>query len=208
MKRFIPTAIATSGLLVFAVACGPGGTPSTGSTNVTTTGSGLNQTGNNVSPSGSTNVTNNTVANGTTTLPVQLKPFQDTQGTGLAAQIPAGWTSSRINGGNYGGWKFVNPQDANQQVVLVKSACVGCYMVNGKPDPKQPIPEQNATGITLTNQGLTATYQFTKQGNPNTGWGLLTVTSNASGYGYIQVLLPASDLAVAQQILTSFHFSS
>ncbi len=201
MKRFIPTVLATSGLLVFAVACGPGSPSAVGSSPNQTT---VNVTG--ATPANSTNTTNNTTSG--TTAPLQLQSFQDTQGTGLSAQVPAGWTSSRITGGNYGGWQFVNPQDANQKVVLVKSACVGCYMVNGKPDPKQPIPEQNATNITLSNQGLTATYQFTKQGNPNTGWGLLTVSSNASGYGYVEVLLPVADQSVAQEILNSFHFSS
>jgi len=106
------------------------------------------------------------------------------------------------------GWKFVNPQDATQVITIIRSSCVGCAMLNGSPDPKQPIPEKDATNVTVSANGLTATYNFAQTDNPNPGMGILTVSKNTSGYAYVQVQLPQADAATATQIVNSFSLNA
>lgn len=106
------------------------------------------------------------------------------------------------------GWKFVNPQDATQVITIIRSSCVGCAMLNGSPDPKQPIPEKDATNVTVAPDGLTATYNFVQTDNPNPGVGVLTVSKNTSGYAYVQVQLPQADAATATQIVNSFTLNA
>lgn len=203
MKQGITIGISLAVLMTLATACGPspagtsGQTQNTASQNTAST----NATG---SSSGSNNATSNT--SGTSQAPaIQLTQFNDTQQDGITVMVPNGWTKSRVQGGDYGGWKFVNPTDSSQQVEIVRSSCVGCYMVNGKADPTAPIPEKNPTHVQVTNNGMSATYNYQKTGNSNVGSGLLTTTSNGNGYGYVQVLLPAEDKSFAAQILNSFQ---
>lgn len=201
-RRLLTTTLVTSALLVLPTACGPTTSPS----NQTTPAVPGNSTNNNTTSSGNntgSNATSNNSTGHTSQSSIQLKAFSDSQ-TGISVQVPAGWTQSTITGGDYTGWQFVNPQDSTQIVKIIRSSCVGCAENNGKPDPKQPIPETNATNVTVSSDGLTATYDYTASGNPNPGMGSLTVTTNSSGYGYVEVLLPSSDASVASQILKSF----
>lgn len=198
-RRLLTTTLVTSALLVLPTACGPAGASSNQTSGSVT---GNQSTANNTATTNSTSTTGQTNQSS-----IQLQPFSDSQ-TGISVQVPKGWTPSTISGGDYTGWQFVNPQDASQSVKIIRSSCVGCAEANGKPDPKQPIPEQNATNVTLSSDGLTATYDFTVSGNSNPGMGSLTVTSNQSGYGYVEVLLPSADASIASQILKSFSIKS
>ncbi|MCF8567885.1 hypothetical protein LLE49_24490 [Alicyclobacillus tolerans] len=207
MKQGITIGISLAVLMTLATACGPspagtsGQTQNTASQNTASTNATGSSSG---STSGSNNATSNT--SGTSQAPaIQLTQFNDTQQDGITVMVPNGWTKSRVQGGDYGGWKFVNPTDSSQQVEIVRSSCVGCYMVNGKANPTAPIPEKNPSNVQVTNNGMSATYNFQKTGNSNVGSGLLTTTSNGNGYGYVQVLLPAEDKSFAAQILNSFQ---
>lgn len=201
-RRLLTTTLVTSALLVLPTACGP----SSGSSGQGTGSSNQTSTVNNTTANNAT--ANNSTASGQTGQSgLQLQPFTDSQ-TGITVQVPVGWTQSSITGGDYTGWQFVNPKDSTQIVKIIRSSCVGCYELNGTPNPKQPIPEKNATNVTVLPDGLTATYDYTATGNSNPGMGALTVTKNSSGYGYVEVLLPASDSSIAAQILKSFTLKS
>jgi hypothetical protein len=182
----------------------------TGCGAVSPTTTDVNNTANTPNPSvNQTGATANNTANATSSPQnaITLSPFDQRQNGGILVDVPIGWTPSTITGGDYRGWKYTNPNDPNQQIIIVNSSCVGCYMTNGKIDPTAPIPEKNPENVTVFNNGLSARYQFTKSGNPYPGQGVLTVSANKNGYGYVEVLLPSSLQTTAAQILNSFKFT-
>lgn len=138
----------------------------------------------------------------------QLVTFNDSSGNGIVVSVPAGWTKAQITGGDFGGWKFVNPADPNEEEIIVNSGCVGCYTKpDGTPDPSMVIPEDNATNTFSFNHGLSVGYTFYKSGNSYEGDGVVTVSTDENGYGYVEILLPTSQKSLATQILNSFKLT-
>ncbi|MBX5437224.1 MAG: hypothetical protein IRZ33_08400 [Alicyclobacillaceae bacterium] len=120
-------------------------------------------------------------------------------------RVPAGWTGTRLGGGDWSGWRYHNPAHPNQEVVVVFSGCVGCYMdAQGNPNPRQVIPASNASVVETLNHGLSVRYRVPPGKNPYEGAGMVTITQDMSGYGYVEVYLPADKSALAAQILDSF----
>lgn len=138
---------------------------------------------------------------------IHLTTFNDGQNDGIIVDVPVGWKRAPITGGDFGGVKFVNPSDPNQEEILVNSGCVGCYLgANGQANPKLVIPETDVTGTYLLNHGLSVAYSFYKTGNPYPGNGVASVSMNPpNGYNYVEVILPSSEKSVATQILNSFQ---
>lgn len=130
---------------------------------------------------------------------------------GITVDVPAGWSKAPLVGGDWSGWKFVNPADPNQEEILVSSGCVGCYYPQGdltaKPDPRLVVPEQNVSSQFVFNHGLSDGYAFWLPGNPYPGNGVVTVSTDQNGFGYVEVLLPPGEKPLATTILNSFHLS-
>jgi hypothetical protein len=132
----------------------------------------------------------------------------------LTVNVPANWSKGPIHGGNFSGWKFVNPDDPNQQLTLITSSCVGCasnqkLFLQGivKPDPTALLPT-TTTQHYLFNNGLSAGYTFRDaKGNPYLGNGVVTVTEdksgNVSGYVQVEIFLPDAQKSLATEILNS-----
>ncbi|MCL6443911.1 MAG: hypothetical protein K6T83_10725 [Alicyclobacillus sp.] len=127
----------------------------------------------------------------------------------VSVDVPQGWDRSSIGTGDWVGWRYQNPEDPNEQIIVAFSSCIGCYTdANGNPNPKQVIPEANATNIELQSSGTRVTYQIPAGKNPYTGSGLLAVTTDLSGYGYVEVYAPATDAALTTRVLNSFRLSN
>lgn len=130
---------------------------------------------------------------------------------GITVDVPVGWSKAPLVGGDWSGWKFVNPVDPNQEEILVSSGCVGCYYPQGdsaaRPDPRLVVPEQNVLSQFVFNHGLSDGYAFGFPGNPYPGNGVVTVSTDRNGYGYVEVLLPPGEKSLATTILNSFRLS-
>jgi hypothetical protein len=174
-----------------------------------TASDGVNQTGTTSTPSEQNN-SQPTNSSGNSQQP-SLVPFSDGL---LTVNVPANWSKGPIQGGNFSGWKFVNPDDPNQQLTLITSSCVGCasnqkLFLQGivKPDPTALLPT-TTTQHYLFNNGLSAGYTFRDaKGNPYQGNGVVTVTEdkngNVSGYIQVEVFLPDAQKSLATEILNS-----
>lgn len=124
--------------------------------------------------------------------------------------VPVGWIKSPYTGGDFGGYKFVNPNDGNEQMLVVYSACAGCGYANGdpqhdKPDPVSLIAEDPVSKFTFNN-GLSAGYTYYAEGDPYTGNGVVTVKPQGGGYAQVDIILPDSDKSIATKVLNSFQF--
>lgn len=139
-----------------------------------------------------------------------LVPFDYVQG-GITVDVPTGWSKVPLQGGDWSGWKFVNPSNPDEEEVIVSSGCVGCYLTIepngsfGPPNPSLVIPGSNPTNVFIFNKGLSAGYTFYQPGNPYPGNGVVTVSTDENGYGYVNVVLPSSDQSTATAILNSFQ---
>lgn len=106
------------------------------------------------------------------------------------------------------GWQLTNPSDPNQQVKIITSGCVGCTMTsNGSVDAKQVIPEKNAHITSASDKNYIVNYTFPAADSSNTGNGVISVSHDSSGYGSIEVILPASEQTMANQIIESFKLT-
>lgn len=140
--------------------------------------------------------------------PAQLVSFQS---DGLQLLVPARWSRSRIEGVDWHGWKFINPDDPNQQLVVVESACAGCYTdwTTGQVTPQSllsAVPESEVTGSFVFNHGRSVGYDFRPAGNPYVGHGVITTPGPGQGYAYAEVIVPDGKKDVATRILNSFSF--
>lgn len=128
----------------------------------------------------------------------------------VTVKVPAGWTKTTIGGtGDWGGYRFANPANVHQQVTIVSSGCVGCYTdLQGNVSPQRVVPETDATHVTVFNHGLSASYETPAPSAGYAGSGVVTVSSNGSGYGYVEVHLPSNQSALAQQIEASFRLTN
>ncbi len=158
--------------------------------------------------------TNDTSANSSnsslngTTVTNTLSAFAPAATYGIHVDTPSGWTISPIHGGDYTGWKLTNPNDSNQQISIVTSGCVGCSTASdGSHQAKLIIPEQNAKVTATNDNGYSVNYGFSQANNPNSGVGIATVSHNATGYAYVEALLPPSNSTMATQIVSSFQLS-
>ncbi len=137
-----------------------------------------------------------------------LVPFVTPHGS-ISINVPAGWSKAPLTGGDWSGWKFVNPQNPNEEVVIVSSGCVGCYYpsasTSATPDPELVIPVTNIVHQSLIANGLSDAYSFYLSGNPYEGHGIVTVSSDENGYGYAQVLVAPAQQTIAYEILDSFQ---
>lgn len=199
MKLYVPVSVLSLCLLVTACGTsqGVGGTTPPQSTGIS------NNTTNT-----SSSTTNSTSSTTTSSGQIQLTPFQPAENSGLSVKVPQGWTTSTFTGGDYSGWKLTDPNNSNNQVIVVGSTCVGCYTnAQNLSDPKLVIPEANANVLATGDNGNSVQYSFTKKNNSDTGLGKVIVSTDKSGYGYVEVLLPASEQVEASQILDSFAYT-
>ncbi|MBE3570016.1 MAG: hypothetical protein IMW92_07840, partial [Bacillales bacterium] len=133
----------------------------------------------------------------------------ETQSVGaITVKIPTGWKKSPYEGGDFGGYKYTNPVDSNEQMLVVYSSCAGCGYPDGDlsntPDPKSLISE-NVTSSFVFNKGLSAGYSYYQTGNPYRGDGVVTMKPG-EGYGFVELTLSPSNRSVATEILNSFVF--
>ena len=141
------------------------------------------------------------------TITESLTTFNDSN-NGIIVDAPSGWTKAPITGGDYSGWRFVNPSDPNEEEILVTSGDVGGYTKpDGSSDPSLVIPETNVSGTFTFNYGLSVGYTFYQSGNPYEGNGVVTVSTDKNGYGYVEILLPPSEKTLATNILNSFKLT-
>jgi len=186
---------------------------------VTTSASAGNTTNNTTTTTATTTTaTNNNAANvavsdGSQTQPLQLTPFTFNN---VQMEVPSGWSKGAIGGGDWTGWKFANPSDPNQEIIVISSSCVGCaanpkLFTQGtvQPDARNLLPA-DAQNVVVSTAGTSATYNFTDaNGNPNQGQSAIHVTIDSkkqvSGYMQAKVFLPAADATLTQQILTSLQ---
>jgi hypothetical protein len=139
---------------------------------------------------------------------ITLSTFNDRKNNGIVVAVPSQWAKAPITGGDYGGWKFINPSDPNEEEILVNCGDVGsCINPDGSLDPSRVIPETNVTGSFTFNHGLSVGYTFYQAGNPYEGNGVVTVSTDENGYGYVEVILPAEEKPLATQILNSFQLT-
>lgn len=122
--------------------------------------------------------------------------------------VPVGWIKSPHEGGDFGGYQFTNPNDTNEQMLTVYSACAGCGYPNAdpeaKPDPISLIPHETSQ-IYLYQSGLAAGYTYYPTGNSNTGDGVVKMVRR-EGYAYVEIVLPNSEKSIATKVLNSFQF--
>jgi len=123
--------------------------------------------------------------------------------------VPDGWVKTPYTGGDFGGYKYINPKDASEEMLVVYSACAGCGYKDGdstnQPDPLGLIPE-NVVNSTVFKSGLAAGYTYYLIGNPYTGNGIVRMSRN-DGYAYAEIVLPDSETYIATKVLNSFEFS-
>src|SRR5579875_4222423 len=136
------TCLAATLLLLSLAATACGNTTATAPASDNTA---VNNTATSNGTSTENSTTNNTTALNTSSPSLQLTSFTAGSASGISVYAPAGWTASPISGGDYRGWKLVNPNDSNQQEVVVTSSCVGCSTApDGSTQAKQVVPEKNA----------------------------------------------------------------
>ncbi len=128
----------------------------------------------------------------------------------VIVKVPVGWIKTPYNGGDYGGFQFINPKNANEQMLVVYSACAGCGYSNSNPDTDPPdpvslIPQEHAIDSFVLKDGFGAGYSFYINGNPNIGNGVVKM-KKYEGYAFVEIVLPESDKNIATQVLNSFQF--
>jgi hypothetical protein len=189
--------------LLTATACGtdkPAATPGNATAN---TVSSTNDTANATNDTANSN--SSTTGNASS---ISLTPFQQAEASGIHVTTPAGWNEEPLHGGDYIGWQLTNPNDSNQQVKIITSSCVGCTTApDGSVQAKLVIPEKNAQITKTSDNQYIANFTFPTSTNSNTGTGVVAVSHDSSGYGSIEIVLPASEQALAQQIIDSFQLS-
>ncbi|QSO46292.1 hypothetical protein [Alicyclobacillus mengziensis] len=203
MKKFVLGIAATTCLVITGCGTSPA-VQRPSANNRLTTGQQQNTT---------TNSSNSPSNNATSTGPVSvvdLQPFTGFQGQGITVSIPKGWNPSTTTGGDYKAITFSNPANPQEQVRVLYSTCVGCYMnANGKPDPAQVISEKNASNVQVSGAGgLIANYDFNVAGSSYQGTGRVQVSTNQSGYTEIDVLVSQQNQALRDAIMNSFNYAS
>lgn len=131
--------------------------------------------------------------------------------SGMTALVPVGWKSAPLTGGDWSGTKWVNPQNPDEEEIMVTSGCVGCYYPNANtgrsPNPRLVVPASDAVNQFIFNHGLSDGYSFYASGNPYEGQGVVTVSTDKKGYGYVEVFLPGAQKSEATAILNSFRLT-
>jgi hypothetical protein len=205
-KRTLAVTLTLASLM--ATACGTPGSGSGGGGPVVPSSGAQSPSSN--STSNSAAPANNSA--GSSSQSNSLTPFQEGAKYGITVDIPNGWVSKPMKGNGHGdttGWTITDASDPTSQIVVATSGCVGCYMgSNGQPNPQQVIPVTGATVTSTSANGNTVHYTFSPSGSSNEGWGELTTSNNASGYAYVDVVLPSSESSLAQSILQSFQMSN
>lgn len=207
MKKLTLGLVLTTSLAVAGCGVSQAGQPSSNtntSNNAAQTTAANTTAGTGASDANSTNNTANSSSN------VSLVPYTGFKNAGLTLNIPSDWIPTTTTGGDYKAVVFSNPADKKEQVKVLYSTCVGCYMnSSGNPDPTLVISEQQKTNVQVSPQTpLVASYDFSKANNQYQGHGKVQVSSNQSGYAEVDVLLSGQDQGLANTILSSFHFSS
>lgn len=206
MKKIALGIAATTCLVLTGCGAGPSGQAlNSASTNTSTLGQ------QNTTATSATNTAANTTSpNTTSSVSDSLQPYTGFQQQGISVNIPQGWVSTTKTGGNYTAVTFSNPTDSKEQVRVVYSTCVGCYMTSsGKPDPTRVIGEKNTSNVQVSGaNGLTATYDFTPSDSQYPGTGQVQVSNNESGYTEIDVVLNSQNQDLRDAILKSFHYAS
>lgn len=207
MKKFVLGVAATTCLVIAGCGTGPA-VQGPSANNRLTTGQQQNTT-----TSSSNSLSNSSFNNATSTgavSVVDLQPYTGFQVQGIAVSIPKGWNPSTTTGGDYKAITFSNPANPQEQVRVLYSTCVGCYMnANGKPDPARVISEKNASNVQISGAGgLIANYDFNVAGSSYQGTGRVQVSTNQSGYAEIDVLVSQQNQALRSAIINSFNYAS
>lgn len=127
----------------------------------------------------------------------------------IKVDVPVGWIKSPYNGGDYGGFKYVNPKDGNEQMLVVYSACAGCGYsdpADKHPDSVGLIPEKDVIHSYVFQSGLAAGYTYYLAGDPYPGNGVVKMTLH-NGYAFAEIVLPDSEKSIATKVLNSFQFN-
>lgn len=130
----------------------------------------------------------------------------------ITVDVPKTWVKTEIGG--YGDWigtTFINPKHPLEREIIVESDCVGC-ITHMQQHPEWLInllPSQNVTHIHRLRDKHAVTFALVASNiDPYTGAGILALTTNNTGYGYVEIFLPAKDHKTMSQVITSFHISS
>ncbi|MFD1675171.1 hypothetical protein [Alicyclobacillus fodiniaquatilis] len=210
MKRQAATAALILSAVLLVTACGTKTQPTLAPTNSTETGAKQTNKTTEANQTNTTNETNDNTSPKTNTQTeenVKLVQFTDAD-SGIQVQVPQGWTKSLVSGGDYSGWKFTNPNDANQSETVVTSTCVGCYMdANNKADPTLVIPKTATDPQTKASTATSVTYAFTASGNTNPGLGKVVVSTDKSGYAYVETLFPQNQASVSSDVIDSLQLN-
>lgn len=198
----LSTSIVVLSACVFATACGSPNQSTSGQTTSVVNSTSGTKTAQVVSNSTNNNSTNHPA-------PIQLTNFTGLSQAGIQVKVPQGWTKTSIQGGDYSGWKFTNPNDSNESELIVQSTCVGCYLnASGQPNPALVIPQGDSNVKTVNQTTYSIRYQFTKHPNINVGNGLLITSKNETGYSYVETLLPSTQNTASSEILASFSYNT
>jgi hypothetical protein len=209
MKKFVLGIAATTCLVVTGCGAVPSGQGPSAANAVT----GQQSTAGNSATSLSNNSTDaNAASTPANSAPVSdtLQPYTGFQGQGLTVSVPQGWISSTASGGDYKAVTFSNPSNPKEQVRVLYSTCVGCYMTStGKPDPTQVIGEKNASNVQVSGAGgMVADYDFSIAASPYQGTGQVQLSTNQSGYAEVDVVVSPQNQNLRDAIMKSFHYAS
>ncbi len=156
---------------------------------------------------------------------ISLSSFTEAKSSGISVSTPTGWDVTPIQGGDYMGWELTNPKDSSQKIKIIRSSCVGCTMASdGSVQAKLAIPVKVSNITSTSDSNHVVNYTFSPKSSTNNtnnmtntttgseiteneGTGMVVVSHDSSGYGSIEVVLPASESAIAKQVISSFEFS-
>ncbi|KPV40848.1 hypothetical protein [Alicyclobacillus ferrooxydans] len=214
MRKLVLGIAATACLVVTGCGAGPTGQEMPVNNGLSTTGTGSNQitTGNTTTPSTTNSATTNSMTNsaGSGSASDSLRPYTGFQSQGLTVSVPQGWNSSTTTGGDYEAVTFTNPSNPKEQVRVLYSTCVGCYMgSSGKPDPTKVIGETNPSNVQVSGPGGSiANYTFSTSDSPYQGTGMVQLSTNESGYAEIDITVSQPNQQLRDAIMKSFHYAS
>lgn len=160
------------------------------------------------------NTTSTLPPNNTVNDSLSASEFSTAEINGMSFLTPQNWNKTPISGGDYTGYRFVNPSDNNEVITAIISQCSGCVtngsdLANGEtnvPDPSQLLTASDTNPV-IGNNGLSV--QYTINSSPYAGVGEILVeqqNNQIEGYERVEVFFPASYLSLADNILNSLQF--
>jgi hypothetical protein len=199
-------ALALIGVACLATACSHAKTPSHASSTTTTASS----------QSGTTStvaVTTTTTAETSTTTASSIGPLvtRTPPGGAYSVSLPASWTFANTSvPSDHQTNVWTDPSDANTMLTVVLSGCAGCVKASSSsntPDPQGVLP----SGATVT-ETVQPWQIFYSAGAPSgyTDYGTIIVSHSGTtitGYTKLDLVIPTSDSAVADDVLAGFSLS-